>query len=418
MRLPAPEEHRFHLDLWQHPSNIARKHETPLWSDAHFAVLERYVESLGALGQKCVTVIASEIPWSGQCSYLAMDYPSNLFEYSMIRVERDEEGKLHCDFSVLSRYIDLCAKYGICEEYEVFGLINIWVHPEVGLGQVSPDFPDAIRIRCYDRADGVYRFLRKAEEIEAYIRAVEAYFQERGLIDRVRVVADEPAETQMYFKRLENLSRIAPSFRCKTAINHAEFITEMGERVRDYVPSSTCVAEKLEKLQELRQELGGRFCWYVCCSQPYPNTFLDSPLLEARLIGPLTAYWGLDGFLRWNYTVWPEHPRERISFFAPNWRAGETNFVYPSWSGGPLLTLRLKALRRGIEDYELIVRAKEQCGAQAVDRLWGKLLRNRDIHSLYGEDKSGADSYSLDYKDYDTFKAEILRLLEKCAKER
>jgi hypothetical protein len=34
-------ENKFHLDLWQHPSNLARKAETPLWSDAHFAVIDR-----------------------------------------------------------------------------------------------------------------------------------------------------------------------------------------------------------------------------------------------------------------------------------------------------------------------------------------------------------------------------------------
>ena len=31
--MPAAEDSRFYLDLWQHKSNLARKAEVPLWSD-------------------------------------------------------------------------------------------------------------------------------------------------------------------------------------------------------------------------------------------------------------------------------------------------------------------------------------------------------------------------------------------------
>ena len=61
-----PEKEHFVLDLWQHTTNIAHKHDVTLWSEEHFQVLEHYVRSLAQLGKKCVTVIASEIPWAGQ----------------------------------------------------------------------------------------------------------------------------------------------------------------------------------------------------------------------------------------------------------------------------------------------------------------------------------------------------------------
>jgi len=83
-RMPAPAEHRFHLDLWQHLSNIARKHETPLWSDEHFAVLEKYVRSLGELGQKAVTLVVSQVPWAGQGCHDEYRMAANLYEYSII----------------------------------------------------------------------------------------------------------------------------------------------------------------------------------------------------------------------------------------------------------------------------------------------------------------------------------------------
>ena len=124
--LPPAQERSFYLDLWQHNSNIARKHETPLYGDAHFAALESYIKSLGALGQKAITIVASEIPWSGQRCFFDPQDKDDLFEYSMIRVRRDRAGEYQYDFSVMQRYIDLCFRYGIKDEIEVFGLCNIW----------------------------------------------------------------------------------------------------------------------------------------------------------------------------------------------------------------------------------------------------------------------------------------------------
>lgn len=40
VRMPDPHDYAFHLDLWQHPSNIARMHEVERWSEANFQVLD------------------------------------------------------------------------------------------------------------------------------------------------------------------------------------------------------------------------------------------------------------------------------------------------------------------------------------------------------------------------------------------
>ena len=82
--LPNPQDWHSHLNLWQHCTSIARYHRVPLWSDAHFALLDRYYACLAQLGQKAVTLIAAEIPWSGQRCYRQQDYPSYLFEHAII----------------------------------------------------------------------------------------------------------------------------------------------------------------------------------------------------------------------------------------------------------------------------------------------------------------------------------------------
>ncbi len=414
--LPDPADHTFFLDLWQHLSNISRKHEVPLWSEDHFRVAEFYVKSLAELGQKAVTIIATEIPWSGQGCFNTRDDLADLFEYSMARVHKDKGGKWRYDFSIMDRYIELCFSYGIDEEIEVFGLSNIWMFPEEGYGKLIEDFPDGCRVRYLDEGDGTYKYMRTSQELHGYIKALESHFIQKGWMDRVRIVADEPADTALYRERISLLKRIAPSFTFKTAINHAEFIQEFKDEVQDYVPVLPCVAQEWELVQKLKKEMKGRICWYVCCWPPLPNTFIGSPLTESCLIGWLTAYMGLDGFLRWNYTVWPEKPREKITYRFPNWAAGDTNFVYPARDGRPLLTLRYKLLKRGIEDFELIKRIEREHPnpAEVLKKAYSMILKTEDMAEFHpSRERKREDLYSLDYGDYQEARKLLLEELEK-----
>ena len=381
--LPLPQDYHFYLDLWQHSSNISRKHETPLWSDAHFNVLDKYVASLAALGQKAATVIVSEIPWSGQGSVRDLVYPSDLFEYSMVRVRKDASGEFRYDYSILDRYVDLCERHGIKDEIEVFGLINIWQFSEGGFAG-AVDYIDDIRVRYYDEASGSYAFLREGNEIEAYIKALEEHFANRGWLERVRVVADEPADLELYQRRLENLRRIAPSFKFKAAINHKEMLLSPPPNLSDFVPFLYLLWDNWDDLGELRKLVPGRFLWYVCCGPEWPNTFLRSPLIESRLIPVLTFFMGCNGFLRWNYTVWPEKPRERLSFRAPFWPAGDTNFVYPGNFGGPLLSLRYKLLLKGIQDFELLWMVKQAGMGNKIQEYFSMILRSPLLREARG----------------------------------
>lgn len=65
----------------------------------------------------------------------------------------------------MERYIELCFKYGIDKEIEIFGLTNIWILPEDGYGKVAEDFPDAIRICYFDRSDSCYKYIRYSSSI-------------------------------------------------------------------------------------------------------------------------------------------------------------------------------------------------------------------------------------------------------------
>lgn len=410
--MPERNKVSFYLDLWQHNSNIARKHDVPLWSDAHFKVMENYVRTLSELGQKSITVIASEIPWCGQGCCGEYKYGGNLYEYSIIEITKEQDGSFVYDYSKMQRYIDLCTSYGISGDIEVIGLVNIWPAKSSGVEPMVREHPEAIRLRYLDKTDGCMKYMRHTDEVKDYIKSLEQYFISTNQIDRVRIAADEPGDIEKYRISLGLIREVAPAFRFKTAINHAEFVEEFGEYIDDYAPYIRCASQEYDKLMHYRRSTEGkRFLWYVCCGGGLPNTFIRSQPIESRQIGILTDAMNFDGFLRWNYTVWPEDPRRDIRF--NRFEAGDTNFVYPGYNGDVLLSLRYKNLQRGIGDFELLKALREKRGNEIAEKLIAKILYTKDFtqyDTLVREDKTQVFSY--DWKQYDDMKAEILALLE------
>ncbi len=390
-------ENKFHLDLWQHPCNLARKAETPLWSDAHFAVIDRYLRSLGELGQKAVTIIASDAPWSGQgCSLV--DDDANMFEYSIIQARKKRDGSIECDFRAMQRYIDTAAKYGIDREISVYGLCNVWSETESGFTKPADDYPDGLRIRYLDESDGCYKYMTGAADIKAYIVNLEQYFLATGQMDRVRLAADEPGDIGQYRTILRLLREIAPAFRFKACINHSEFIGEFGEEVCDFAPYIGGMTAEYQVLKRYQATMPGkRFIYYICCGPAFPNSFITSPLIELEYMPVLASAAGFDGMLRWSYNIWPDRPRVDARY--RDWRTGDTHLVYPQPDGSPLLTLRWKEFKRGIELYEILEELKAK-DPEAAAEAYAMVMRTTDIEEV-GRAGTPDEMYVPDIEAYD-----------------
>ncbi len=406
---PENKDNGFHLDLWQHPSNIARQYNVALWSDEHFEVLEKYTKSLGDLGVKCVTVMASEIPWNGQGCQAELRYKANLFEYSMIPVVRKADGSISADFSIMQRYIDMCAKYGIDECISVYGLVNVWDCKNYG-ERTAPDYPDGIHVRAFDEASGVYDYLRTAKELDEYIKLLEAYFNETNQNDIVRIAADEPADVVAYRASLEHIKATAPSFKYKTAINHAEFVNEFGNDIYDFAPYISAMFSEYDALMNFRKEMPDkRFLYYVCCCPEVPNSFIRSELTDGYYIGILAALAKMDGFLRWSYTCWTDEPNVDLRY-GP-FPVGDLGYVYPAKNGEPLLSLRWKTMYRGIKYFVLIKEAEKRNLAEALEKAYNFVLIEKDLKKLYAVwDREKIMSINAD--DYRNFAVTLLEALE------
>lgn len=377
--LPEASKGSFYLDLWQHNSNIARKAEVELWSDRHFEIIEQYIKTLSELGQKTITAVVTEIPWCGQRCFIDKETPSNMFEYSMVDVIKTKDGYTY-DYSVLDRYISLCFNYGISSEIEVFGLLNNWQSVSDGYYNYT-NYGEVLRIRYLD-INGTYKYMRKAKDIEDFIKALYSHFIDKGWIDIVRITADEPWELEVFKQNFERLRKLAPKFKYKAAIGKYNFYDNFKSQISDFAPSICCfLNEKQDFCSAIESPNDNKFLWYICCSPDAPNTYIRSGLLEARYVAVLTHYFGLSGLLRWSYNIWPEKPREDIRYSM--YPAGDTNFVYPAGDMSPLLSLRYKALRRGIEDFELLAMLKRRGATATVNAVYNGVITNRDFEGFF-----------------------------------
>lgn len=121
----------------------------------------------------------------------------------------------------------------------------------------------------------------------------------------------------------------------------------------------------------------GKQQWWYHCIEPsgtqYLNTFIERPLLMARLLFWLAGAHEVGGWLYYSTLMWHRYPttsspitREsgtaRTNFDPANYiwlprtdifANGDGNFVYPG-PAGPVASVRLMNLRDGLEDIELL----------------------------------------------------------------
>ncbi|MFP7306644.1 DUF4091 domain-containing protein [Enterococcus faecalis] len=401
----------FNLDIWQQPSNLARTFQVPLWSSEHFELIKEMAQSLAVLGQKAITVIVGEIPWKGWFNYIVKDYPANLYEYSMVRVFKSKQGQIHCDFSILERYLKCFFEAGIDQEIDIFGLLGVWQPPFFPLNK-AVEHPEKLVIRYQDETTKTMNFLTAKADLHSYLQQVFVYFKEKGLWEKVRILADEPKahEIEQFQKAVKILKAIEPTLQLKVALDkepvREALLTDIDYPVTSYY--CTC-----KNYQQLNQHYPGKTQYYICNYPDKPNTFLHSSLTESRVQGLLAYYFKTNGMLRWAYNCWPVNVREDIRYNTASLPIGDMCLIYPSTSGHLLLSLRYKQLYRGIEDFYLLKQATKT-DALAVDRLVVEFLGERDSKKwMLDSHQACSELFCQEYQNYELLRKKLIEIIDK-----
>lgn len=189
---------------------------------------------------------------------------------------------------------------------------------------------------------------------------------------------------------------------------------------------------------------GDQVWWYVCCTpgHPYANFFIDYPAIDPRIIFWQCWKYDIPGFLyyainlwesnrsvsvtkenqpledeQWRDAVksgkrWPEVEWNTFAFAGYN---GDGLLVYPGPAGRFLSSIRLEAIRDGIEDYEYFHILKSLVAeAESGRPMDSKLVaRAKELIRVREDVVRSLTEYTLDPELLLKARAEVAEIIEK-----
>jgi hypothetical protein len=322
--LPQPADWAFHLDLWQHPSAIARVLGLQTWSEAHWEALEAPMAMLAAAGQKVITATLNKDPWNHQCFDAYED---------MIAWTKHPDGSWSYDYTVFDRWVSFMMQLGIRKQINCYSMIpwnNELHYRDAGKGtmvntQAIPGTPNFEAIWS------------------PFLQDFSRHLREKGWLEITHIAIDERSPEEMK-AMLDFLARTTPEIGTALADNHKSYHT--FPNLKDVCISFGETFDPQDLASRKARNLVSTA--YVCCSHAFPNLFTFSDPAEGAYIGWYTSAAGLDGFLRWAYNSWTENPLTDSRF--RTWPAGDTYLIYPHARS----SIRFERLREGIQDFEKI----------------------------------------------------------------
>ncbi|HUU06699.1 MAG TPA: DUF4091 domain-containing protein [Patescibacteria group bacterium] len=186
-------------------------------------------------------------------------------------------------------------------------------------------------------------------------------------------ILDEPhgAEPPYYARFGELVRRVLPGVSTMDAMDAATMSAELKKYCDVWVPQLGQFDDQMELIGSRIR--GGSEVWFYTClfpTQRYLNRLIDYPLLKVRLLHWLNFRYDLAGYLHWGGNYWtPEPVNDTQPVIDANTEllpAGDAFIVYPDAERKSVFSsIRLEAMREGIEDYELLRQLKERSPGEA-----------------------------------------------------
>ena len=350
--LPEYKDWKFHLDLWQHPSAVARMENLEMWSDEHFDALRKQMLPLAQAGQKVITATLNRDPWG----YQTFDDYEDMILWTL-----HKDGTWSFDYTVFDRWVELMMSLGVNKMINCYSML-----------------PWENRLHFFDEKKNE-RSLKKiapgSKEFEMYWGAFLTDFvkhlDEKGWLEITNIAADERHPEDMV-EANRVLTKYAPQLGFAMADKHGSYRRFMN--IKD-----CCVAQRqlyltAEELAQ-RREQGFVTTFYVCCSTYFPNNFTYSQPFESELLPWHAITRDYDGMLRWAYNSWPYRPEYDSRF--RYWGSGDTYMI----GSHARHTMRFDRTKAGIQAYEKvrILREKYSDNQEVLKPLEDKLAEMNSL---------------------------------------
>jgi len=268
-------------------------------------------------------------------------------------------GRIRYDFSRLDRWVETFERAGLIGTIEgghLLGRSSGYASPivvpayvaeagHVVLKQLGPDDPRAERF------------------LTSFLSALYRHLEQKGWTKRyIQHVHDEPhgREAPVYHRYAVLIRKSLPGIPTIDAVSLNQKIDFFASVCDIWVPVLSSFDHRFGMIRD-HVAHGGQAWFYTCISPRgrYLNRFIDYSLLKVRLLHWFNFRHGFTGFLHWGGNYWGPAPFENVQPVINSNRtllpAGDNAIVYPYPEKNTVLSsIRLEAMRDGIEDYELL----------------------------------------------------------------
>ena len=232
----------------------------------------------------------------------------------------------------------------------------------------------------YDEADEGGRTAEALDRVRSYKKSLAAV---------VSVMEKDDSEALIPFKSIPGWRNSILNLPCVGTIHFTSKCAELIDETGIWCPAFIRYEDKSirEKFRRIAENTGKELWWYGCMGPryPHPTYHIDDYLLSSRILGWMQCAYGIKGLLYWNAAGYLSDDTYRDIYTNPykgkNLPAGDGFLFYPGKKygiAGPLPSLRLMSIRNGLEDFELLLAAKEKAKQSGLSEnfLYGDLFEN------------------------------------------
>ena len=340
---------------WFHCDCLADYYHVPIFSEAHWILLEAYIRAAVRRGINMILTPHFTPPLD---TAVGWERPTT----QLVEVWR-EEGKYRFDFARLVRWIRLCRLCGV-RFFEMSHLFSQWgavAAPKI----VGWENGEEKQLFGWDtRADGE----AYAAFLRVYLPSLREVLRAEGVeADCWFHISDEPNLGQLE-------SYAAARELVREALEGCHFFEALSDEAfyrRGCVDVPVCGTDHIEPFLANRTD----HLWtYYCTAQSshVSNCFIAQSSGVTRLYGAQMYKFGIEGSLRWGYNFYyTAYSYESINPFLVNdsggcFPAGDPFIVYPGTDGQPLESIRMMVLDDAFRDLRALKALEEAIGKEKV----------------------------------------------------
>lgn len=354
-------EQRLTFTQWFHTDCIASLHKVEIYSEAHWALLEKYMR---AAAQHGVNMILTPVLTPALDTAIGAERPAT----QLVAATRTENGYTF-DFALLKRWIDLAHACGI-ERFEISHFFSQWGAKCAPNIYVTENGERKLAFGWHTAADSP----EYAAFLRALIPALLAFFEQEGVgADKLMFhISDEPSDEHMEnYRRVKGIVEpLLSGYTIRDALSSYDFYAS-GLATHPIVATNHIEPFLENSVPDL---------WaYVCCGQcvDVGNRFLAMPSGRSRILGVQLWKYRVTGFLQWGFNFWYSQCSKRVidpfrvTDAGGAFPGGDAFSVYPG-ENGPLLSLRLKVFAMALYDLRALELLERRIGYEKTLALLGE----------------------------------------------